>query len=573
VKIGIVVQGLFEKSDSIGYDAIFQYHITKALGHAVFLYAETFDASLHPGIPIHGMEQFYLDFPDGLDKVFYHFCDGWDAFDAFVLEHKAKMVVRWHNNTPPWFYMFKQKRFAMRSLRGFEVITSFAAQGVAMTTNSAFTSEQLSVLGGKPRNATVVFPGSRYLISPPARTDRDEVHPDNVFNVLFVGRFVAHKGHRAMIHVCNFMAEHTEYKVNLNIVGREDRALNEYYKEIENIQKTCSVNVFGEVSEQELYKLYDTTDAFLFLSEHEGFGLPIFEAISRNLPVVAWRNSALDSLLVDHPMAFKEFDVIKFASALIALKERRTRETVLKIQNDIAKQYSFETVQDQLSNFLKGCNTAPKRPVASHAQSYLDVQEQVDIIYRSLADIDVDTSFLHDFSGHYVSKYDLRTFRIFLDEAKSGSTSSPDNLSSDALRYIDLSFEYFSSHHGAMNDAHMVVPEGTRHDNHIIFGPYIDIPKGEYELELFFNTVSGNNRQPLKIEIASETLGILGRSKTAIGASFPINFTVREDDKNLEIRISTSHPITKDILFEKARLKKKPRRAFSFLARLVGQRR
>jgi len=45
--------------------------------------------------------------------------------------------------------------------------------------------------------------------------------------------------------------------------------------------------IFGTITDQNLAVLYNACDAFLAPSKHEGFGLPILEAMSCGCPVIA----------------------------------------------------------------------------------------------------------------------------------------------------------------------------------------------------------------------------------------------------------------------------------------------
>ncbi|NVN45162.1 glycosyltransferase [Asaia siamensis] len=554
MKVGIVVQGLFEKSDSIGYDAVFQYNILNNSGYNCTIYAEKFDESLYKGITIHGMEQFYKDFDEKLDKIIYHFCDGWEEIDRFIIENKEKFIIRWHNNTPPWFYVFKQKRFALRSLKGFEVISSFAAHNIKVMTNSKFTSEQFSILGGRKKNTSIVFPGSRYLFSAPEKHLNTGNLESNVINILFVGRFVAHKGHRNMIHVCDFLQKNSTYKVNLHIVGRGDKSLYEYNDEIKKLSEKSNVYIYGEVSEKKLYELYDTADVFLFLSEHEGFGLPVFEAMSRNLPLVAWRTSALDELLDNHPLAFKDFDIVNFASAIISLKEKKIRDSVLDIQKDISKIYSLKVVERQLNEAINEIEETEQGNKCKEIEKYNEIKIFLNDIYKGFGCCEYDAGFLHDFSGNFVSKYDLKVFRAFFDQEKEDSVDSVENLFKGKVRYVDIAYDKFNSHYGELNRNFLRIPHGHKYDNHIIFGPYININKGSYEIEIFFDSNVGNADQLLNIEISSSQNGLLCSLKRRIYNLKNIEFTVPTDDENFEVRISTSDYVHKDIIFKKIRL-------------------
>ena len=164
MNVAIVVQGLFEKSDFIGYDAIFQWKtLTKLLpDETVLLFAERFDSLLHPGIAIGPISDFFELLAARSDfLVVYHYCDGWPEIDNFLQKHPERFVIRWHNNTPPWFYGRNDMRSAERSLRGYEIIrTFFECENARFWANSEFSAAQLAILGAHSKRVASVFPAS-----------------------------------------------------------------------------------------------------------------------------------------------------------------------------------------------------------------------------------------------------------------------------------------------------------------------------------------------------------------------------------------------------------------------------
>ena len=93
--------------------------------------------------------------------------------------------------------------------------------------------------------------------------------------------------------------------INLVIVGRHTKYTDQVTDYIKTHNLSHRVQILHGVTDEELPALYAGAEAFVYPSRYEGFGIPIIEAISMGLPVVACTGSCLeeaggpDSLYVD----------------------------------------------------------------------------------------------------------------------------------------------------------------------------------------------------------------------------------------------------------------------------------
>ena len=328
--IAIIVQGLFEKSDSIGYDAKFEFKLLKELyGESkVRIFSERFDAKLHKDISIEPMADYWthLDNTPNLTTI-YHYCDGWPEVDDFILTSDRLFVVRWHNNTPPWFYGVTHRRSVERTVRGFRTIVNFiACKNVQFWVNSNFTLEQLRALGADQSQGAVVYPGSRFLVharhqqpeADAADTSPVVAKADRPIGLLFVSRVVAHKGHRHVVAFAGALRRALDREVSVTFLGRDEPATT-LKSDLIALGKDNDVEVLlkGEVSEKVLQAAYASADIFVCFSEHEGFGMPVFEAMRTGVPVICWGRTALGELMQHHPFTLRDLD---FARAIAAVR-------------------------------------------------------------------------------------------------------------------------------------------------------------------------------------------------------------------------------------------------------------
>jgi glycosyltransferase involved in cell wall biosynthesis len=126
---------------------------------------------------------------------------------------------------------------------------------------------------------------------------------DNKKTILFVGRVVPNKCQEELIltlrhYLNNFPSEN----VQLVIVG--NKSVYQQYSQycnylITNLGLKNHIKMLGTVSESELRSWYNKADIFLCLSEHEGFGVPLVEAMVHQVPIVAYAEPGVKETLRD----------------------------------------------------------------------------------------------------------------------------------------------------------------------------------------------------------------------------------------------------------------------------------
>jgi len=76
------------------------------------------------------------------------------------------------------------------------------------------------------------------------------------------------------------------------------------------------VRFLGWISDEELEDLYRAAECFVFPSLHEGFGLPVLEAMARGLPVATSHRSSLAEVAGDAALRFDPEDEASIAVAI-----------------------------------------------------------------------------------------------------------------------------------------------------------------------------------------------------------------------------------------------------------------
>ncbi len=433
---------------SIGFDAVFHYKALREIypNDDVELFAEKFVSSRHPDVNIQDVKQFFLQRDDLRDAtLIYHYCDGWADCESYLPQHTGPVFIRWHNNTPPWFYTAVSPGSVARTLSGFErIVTLLEDRRTRFMVNSRFTARQLEVLGGTEAPASVVYPASRYLSSGHASPSNRVFGEGGEIRLLFVSRVVAHKGHKHIIALADYIQRTLKTKVVVDFPGREDGSATEFNAFLRDLGPACGVSVtfHGEISEKDLLALYRKADVLVCFSEHEGFGLPVFEAMRCGLPVVAWARTGLAELLVDHPLSHPHLDLRWFAAAILQLSDEAFRELVIAAQYEMLAGYTRETVLGQLRAALEPGETQPgEAPMAAPTARSATAKARIDLARAGLraAESGPPRHMAQDAGENFVTLYDLESYRHLLEAGGSPSRIAFDpELPAAPIDHIDF---------------------------------------------------------------------------------------------------------------------------------------
>jgi glycosyltransferase involved in cell wall biosynthesis len=109
------------------------------------------------------------------------------------------------------------------------------------------------------------------------------------------------------------------------------------------------------VDAPDLEGLYAIADCFAFSSINEGFGIPLLEAMRREVPVACSRASALPEVAGDAAMYFDPYDVKDIASALVSvLCDHDLAKRLISLGSTQQAKFTWQsTAQATLSSYAK----------------------------------------------------------------------------------------------------------------------------------------------------------------------------------------------------------------------------
>lgn len=293
--------------------------------------------------------------PAESDLLLIHHSMGHDAFSRLADLRCRKFLV-YHNITPPRFFE-ESDPFHSYGLKGYSQLAQFRDIVESAIAVSPFNARQLTRRGFQ--NVTVIpllkdFAAIRY--APHAKTPYyDE---SAVVRLLFVGRITPHKCQHELIEFVDQVRSIGRVPLGLVLVGQFDAAKG-YESHLDALVLGSGldrhVKITGRVTDEELFGWYRAASAYVSLSEHEGFGVPLIEAMAFDLPVIAYASAAIAETLGDAGIAISDKDPARILEPLIRLHEDRSfRGEVIRSQRQRLLRFSRKRIESELRGWLIG---------------------------------------------------------------------------------------------------------------------------------------------------------------------------------------------------------------------------
>lgn len=256
-----------------------QRHL-RALGYDSEIYAEHIDERL-----VHTVRPWSQIVVERTGLLLVHHSMGHTAFDNLV-RLDVPMVTVFHSITPAHFFDDAGIRHHVRL--GFRQLRELAARSLFGIADSNHNRHQMYDAGFSLVDVLPVR--TDFSDQKAVRRERTERSSD----WLFVGRVVPNKRQLELVEA--FVAYRRSHGgARLHLVG--DLSLSAYVEqirqEISRLGVADAVTIHGKVSNRELLDRYRDAGLFVSMSQHEGFGVPLLEAMAAGLPVVARDEAAV----------------------------------------------------------------------------------------------------------------------------------------------------------------------------------------------------------------------------------------------------------------------------------------
>jgi glycosyltransferase involved in cell wall biosynthesis len=339
------------KGDAIGDSARRVRDLLRALGHESDLFALTIDDDLR-----HQVRRFSDSDAKRGDLTIFHFALPSPMTAAFASLPNGK-VLQYHNVTPARFFApYDPALFRLASVARNELATLAASTDLALG-DSEYNRRELDELGFGKTGVMPIAVDTARLTNAPAQPVLDQILDDGFVNFLFVGRIAPNKKIEDHIKLAEQYKRYIDAHYRFIFVGRYD-VVPRYYAAIRALMAEYKMLperflFTGPVPDAELAAYYRAASVYVSLSEHEGFCVPLVEAMAMDVPVLAYGATAVPDTLGGAGVQFAPKDLEHAAELLGMLAfEDHPREEVLAGQRRRLHDFGDPVIQQRLASMI-----------------------------------------------------------------------------------------------------------------------------------------------------------------------------------------------------------------------------
>ncbi len=267
----------------------------------------------------------------------------------------GRKVLVYHNVTPASLFEGFDRKVAAACDAAREELLALRPLVEAAYAYSHFSAEELTAAGFAHVSVLPFALDWSAFHAPPDPTFQAEFD-DGCVNILFVGRAVPSKRIDDVMRVFAAYQRLYQPRSRLLIAGYLNRETpyGAYLHGVKELLGADRVHLLGRVSASQLSACYAVATAYLSMSRHEGFGVPLLEAMERGVPVVAYGAAAVPETMGGAGLATRTRDPMEVAQLLAVLeREPGLRQKIIAGQRARLASLGQEAVAEQIREGLR----------------------------------------------------------------------------------------------------------------------------------------------------------------------------------------------------------------------------
>ena len=285
--------------------------------------------------------------------LIYHFSVG-SVVSEFVRSLPNSKILIYHNITPASFLRGYDDYIREILDKGRAELKLFVDSCDLALGDSEFNRLELEEIGFPSTGVLpIILDFEKYTASPePTLLNR---YNDGWRNIIFVGRIVPNKCQEDIIQAFYMYKRYINPKSRLFLIGkagieRYDLMLEEFISQLQ----LQDVYLTGEITDDELAAYYQIADLLLCMSEHEGFNVPLVEAMYVGVPILAYNSTSIPHTLGEAGVLINEKCYAEVAEMMDILMENQTlRAKIIDTQRQRLEFFQKPRLERLLKSYIE----------------------------------------------------------------------------------------------------------------------------------------------------------------------------------------------------------------------------
>lgn len=232
----------------------------------------------------------------GDDVLVVHASIGEPEVEAFLASRPERIVLVYHNISPAGLFREVDPAFAGLLEAGRREVAALRPRVALAVADSPFNARDLEAMGYRDVRVCppALDPAALVEVEPDPATAHHLAAEVRGPVVLYVGQLLPHKRPDLLVAAFHVLTTYLDPEAHLILVG--PARLRRYRSVVQSFVEELSLPrawVAGAVPASALAAFYRRADVFATASEHEGFCVPVLEAMAFGRPVVARGHAAL----------------------------------------------------------------------------------------------------------------------------------------------------------------------------------------------------------------------------------------------------------------------------------------
>ncbi len=336
--------------DAIGDEALRIREALRRAGFASEVYALDADKEVRAEfLPFEGR-------PSLPDLTIFHFALPSPMTEAFRRLRSKKLII-YHNITPAKYFLGLDDELVRIAVKGRQELASLAGAVDLALGDSEFNRRELESVGFRRTGVLpILMSFDRYNAEPsPVLFNMLD---DSRVNFLFVGRIYPNKHFEDLVRLAFFYKKYVSENFRFLVVGRAGRMVR-YQQAVQELAHRWGLRpseflFTGHLPWDDLLACFRAADLFVSMSEHEGFAVPLVEAMLTEVPVMAYAAGAVPDTLGEAGVVFhdKKYDELA-EMAYLLVSEPELRDAVVASQNRRLERFHPERLEVELLAYVE----------------------------------------------------------------------------------------------------------------------------------------------------------------------------------------------------------------------------